>query len=213
MMRWVAAFVLIAFAGVAVAEAAGHARGSARKLANYTVIVVKGFTSAGPATSSTPAGLDSMIHARAVQELQAKAIFNDVIDAAPATSEDTGRVDARVDLRASPAQPGAAGVPGVEPPANTAADRRVILNGTILSFSSGNRAARYLSDGLGAGESKLKIRFTLTDAKTGAGLMNWTEEGAFKGALSPFGGSANQAMAGATNGVVKRLIKQIENNR
>lgn len=43
--------------------------------------------------------------------------------------------------------------------------------------------------------------------------MNWTEQGTFKGALSPFGGSANQATSGATNGVVKGLIKQIEKNR
>lgn len=175
-MRRVAAFVNY-FCGCGCRPSRRARTRVGDKAGQIHLIVVKGFAiDAGPATSIAPAGLDSMIHARAVQELQAKAIFNDLIDAAPAFSEETGRVDARVDLRVSAAQPGAAGVPGVEPPANTGADRRVILNGTILSFSSGNRAARYLSDGLGAGESKLKIRFTLTDAKTGAGLMSWTEE-------------------------------------
>lgn len=214
MVRRVAAIILIALAGATIAQAR-HPPTSAKKLAGYDVIVVKAFTiDKSPATSGAPEGLESVIHARAVEQLQARAIFDGVIDAAPpAASEDDGRVDARVDLRVSPVQPVVTGVPGVEAGANTGAERRVVLNGTILSFSKGNRAARYVADGLGAGESKLQIRFTLTDAKTGAELMNWTGEGTFKGALSPFGGSANQAMAGATNGVVKRLIKQIEKNR
>ncbi len=213
-MRRTAALILIAFAGAAITGAAGRPRSSAKKLAGYDVIVVKAFAiEKTPATVSAPAGLGSMIHARAVQELEAKAIFDDVIDAAPAASEDSGPVDARVDLRVSAAQPVATGVPGAEPRENAGAGRRVVLHGAILSFSKGNRAARYLTDGLGAGESKLEIRFTLADAKTGSELMSWTEEGTFKGMLSPFGGSANQAMAGAANGVVKALLRQIEKNR
>jgi Domain of unknown function (DUF4410) len=210
----------IAALGLLLVSCAAAAQPAARsqppkKLAGYDVIVVKAFTiDKNPATSGAPEGLESMIHARAVEQLQAKAIFDGVIDAAPpAASEDDGRIDARVDLRVSPVQPVVTGVPGAEARDSTGADSRVVLNATILSFSKGNRAARYVTDGLGAGESKLQIRFTLTDAKTRAELMSWTDEGTFKGALSPFGGSANQATSGAANGVVKRLIKQIEKNR
>jgi hypothetical protein len=215
MIRRIAAIVLIALAGAAIAQAAGRPCASAKKLDGYNVIVVNAFTiDKNSATIGAPEGLESMIHARAVEQLQAKAIFDGVVDAAPpAASEDSGRVDARVDLRVSSVQPVMTGVPGAEPRANTGVERRVMLSGTILSFTKGNRAARYASDGFGAGESKLKMRFTLTDPKTGTELMSWTEEGTFKGALSPFGGSANQATTGATNGVVKALIKQIEKNR
>jgi Domain of unknown function (DUF4410) len=212
-MRFLAAIALIAVSGGGAVQAAGHSRAPTKKLAGYNVIVVQAFTiSKSVAASSTPAGFESMIHARAVEQLRAKAIFDDVVDAAPA-AEDSGRVDARVDLRVSPVRPVANGVPEVEARAGTGAERRLILNGTILSFSRGNRAARYLTDGFGAGESKVKIRFTLMDAKTGAELMSWTGQGTFKGALSAFGGSANQAVTGTANGVVKGLIKQIEKNR
>jgi hypothetical protein len=214
MMRRIAVLALVALASSAISAAAGHPRASAKKLAPYNVIVVKAFTiDKSPATSSAPSGLESMLHARAVEQLQAKAVFNDVIDAAPEASEDTGCVNARVDLRVSAAQPILTGVPGAEPRQNAGAGRRLALSGTILSFSKGNRAARYLSDGLGAGKSKLKIRFTLNDAKTGAELMSWTETGTFRGIVSTFGGSANQATAGDANGVVKALIRHIQKNR
>lgn len=214
MARGIAVSVLLIFAGAAIAQAAGHPRASEKKLAGYNVVVVKAFTiDKSPATNGAPEGLGSMIHARTVEQLQAKATFDSVIDAAPPPPENSGRVDARVDMRISAAQPVATGVPGAQPRESTDTERRVVLDGTILSFNKGNRAARYATDGFGAGESKLKIHFTLTDAKTGAELMAWTEQGTFKGALSPFGGSANQATSGAANGVVKALIKHIEKNR
>lgn len=214
-MRQVATLIWIVLVGAAIAQATGHPRASAKKLEGYNVIVVNAFTiDKNPATSGAPEGLGSMIHARAVEQLQAKAIFDAVIDAAPpAASENSARVDARVDLRVPPVQPAMTGVPGSEMRESTGASRRMTLHGTILAFTKGNRAARYVTDGLGAGESKLKIRFTLTDATTGAELMSWTEKGTFKGALSPFGGSANQATSGTANGVVKGLIKQIEKSR
>jgi hypothetical protein len=214
MIRRVAALGLIALAGAPIAGAAKHPRASAKKLAAYNVIVVKAFTvEKTPATSNAPAGLGSMIHARAVEQLQAKAIFDGVVDAAPPPPEDTARLDARVDLRVSTAEPVVTGVPGVAERANTGTEQRLILSGTVLSFTKGNRAVRYATDGVGAGESKLRIRFTLTDAKTGEELMSWVETGTFKGMVSTFGGSANQATSGAANGVVKALIKQIQKNR
>jgi hypothetical protein len=211
-MRQIAAIGLVVASAMCVQAARAHA--ASKKLAGYDLIVVKAFTiDKGPATSSAPPGLESMIHARAVQELQAKAIFDGVIDAAPPATDTAEPSDQRVDMRISAAQPIVTGPPGAETHLSGRADRRVALSGTILSFSKGNRATRYLTDGMGGGKSKLTMRFTLTDAKTGDELMSWTDTGTFKGTLSPFGGSANQAMAGAANGVVKELIKQIEKNR
>ncbi len=214
-MRRALAFSLVFIAGAVSGTFTRAARPRPdKKLAEYNVIVVNAFTiDKSAATSSAPQGLESMIHARAVRELQAKAIFDGVIDATPAASGNSASPDGRVDLRISPIQPVANGAPSSEPRDAASSDRRVILSGTILSFTKGNRATRYFTDGFGAGESKLKMRFTLNDAKTGAELMSWTEQGTFKGALTPFGGSANQATAGATNGVVKGLLKQIEKNR
>lgn len=215
MVRQIAAMSLAIFACAAIAEArpARHSP-QAKKLAGYDAIVVKAFTiDKTPATSSAPAGLDSMIHARAVQELRAKAIFDGVIDGAPAAPENAAGSDSRVEMRIAAAPPVVTEAPSAGTRESTNTDHRAILSGAVVSFSKGNRATRYLTDGLGVGESKLRIQFTLTDAKTGAELMSWTETGTFKGTLTPFGGSANQATAGAANGVVKGLIKQIEKNR
>lgn len=213
-IRGIVAVSFAIVASAACAQAAARAHASGKKLAGYNMIVVKAFTiDKSPATSGAPEGLETMLHARAVEALKAKAIFDGVVDAAPAAPANSAESDARVDLRISPAPPMVTRPRGAEADEPGSGSRRVNLNGTVVSFSKGNRATRYLTDGLGAGESKLKMRFTLTDAKTGGELVSWTEEGTFKGTLTPFGGSGNEATAGAANGVVKRLLKEIEKNR
>ncbi len=217
-MRRTAAFILVLLTLLAGGTSAAFAGPAAhpqpeKKLTAYNVIVVNAFTSGKTsANEDAAAPVNGMIHARAVRELQASALFDGVIDAAPVPSENPASADARLDLRISPVQPVVSGPPGAETTEHVQANRRVILNGTILSFSKGSRAGRYLG-GFGVGESKIKIRFALTDAKTGMELMSWIQTGTFKGTLSAFGGSTNQATAGATNGVVKGLIKQIAKNR
>ncbi|MGH9640535.1 MAG: DUF4410 domain-containing protein [Bryobacteraceae bacterium] len=186
---------------------------AAKKLAGYHTIVVDVFTIAkNPSTANFPKGLASAIHGRAVQELEAKALFDAVIDAAPIASSQPDDASGRVDLRISPVTPEIAAPAGTPSPAEGVRNRRLILHCKIVTFSKGNRAARYLA-GFGAGESKLKVRFTLTDGDTGAAVMSWEQTGTFKGTFTPFGGNNESAFYGAANGVVKGMIKQIEKNR
>lgn len=214
MMLRIALFSLILAVCGATPDAPGKTRrqSNAKKLADYQVIVVQAFTIDKGAAATAPEGLETALHARAVQELQAKALFDAVIDAAP-PPESAPTPIGSVDLRVGAAQPDAprgASVP--QPDGSRRDERRLLLRCAVLSFSKGNRAARYVA-GFGAGESKLKVRFTLADAKTGAEVMSWEQSGNFKGMFTPFGGSGKRASNGAANGVVKGLMKQIEENR
>jgi hypothetical protein len=206
--------MLLATAGAtSVVPPAARAAAHEKKLAAYKVIVVEAFTIDKSATAQDAArGLASELHERAVEKLQAKALFDAVVDAAPVRSNEPSTPNGPVDLRVRAAPPPIGTAAAQTPDNRPRSDRRLILHCAVLSFSKGNRAVRYLG-GFGAGESKLKVRFALTDAKTGAKVMDWEQTGTFKGTFTPFGGSANQAMASAANGVVKGLIKQIEKNR
>jgi hypothetical protein len=210
------ALVSLLFVTAGAACAAPHAsrlQAHSKKLAGYKVIVVNAFTIDENAAAKAPRRLDETLHARAVQELQAKAIFDAVVDAAPATSESAAGPVAPLDLRVGAVSPDERSAAPTQKPQNIAgAGRRVVLDCVVLSFSKGNRAARYVA-GFGAGESKLKVRFTLTDAKTGAEVMSWDQAGSFKGMFTPFGGSVSQATKSEAGGVMKGLIKQIEENR
>jgi Domain of unknown function (DUF4410) len=206
--------VLLALASVAGAHAAKPATQDARKLSPYRAIIVEAFTvQKSAATKDIPIGLESALQNDAVTKLRAAALFDAVINAAPAPAE-AASVAQPLDLRVNAAQPiaptSAAGQ--LSPSQPVTPDRRLTLHGTIISFNKGNRAARYFG-GFGAGESKLKVRFTLLDAKTGAELMTWEQTGTFKGMFSPFGGSSGKADDNAANSVIKGLLKKIEENR
>jgi hypothetical protein len=204
-----------------VAAARSHAARSpaqqpAKKLAGYTVIVVEKFTvDKNPATEDFPKGLETMMQGRAVAKMREQKLFEKVIDAAeaPAVQPAASNPAPSDDTRAA-AQTGTRGEgAGVQKPtASGAGERRVSLNGTVLTFDKGSRAARYFG-GFGAGESKLKVRFILADAQTGTEVMRWDQVGTFKGMFSAFGGSQEEAFASTANGVVKGLIKEIVKNR
>lgn len=215
-MTKIAGFITVAVIASAAAFAAPHASRSAKdakKLAPYNAIVVKPFAiEKNSSTADAPDVLASAIQNRAVQELEANALFDAVIDAPAKTSPQSGDANGRMDLRISPVAPATAIPPGTQAPAAGIRDHRVILRCEVLSFSKGNRAARYLA-GFGAGEAKLKVRFTLTDEKTGAEVMTWDQTGTFKGMFTSFGGGNQSAVNGAANSVVKGMIKQIEKNR
>jgi len=209
------AILLVTLAGAVAHAATPPPRQDAKKLAPYRAIIVEAFTvEKGPATKNIPIGLESALQTDAVAKLQAAALFAGVINAAPAPAE-AADVAQPLDLRVNAAQPiapdSAAGeIAPAQPLASQ--DRRLILNGTIVSFKKGNRAARYLA-GFGAGESKLKVRFTLQDAETGAQVMSWEQTGTFKGMFAPFGGSSGKAGHSEADSVIKGLIKKIEENR
>ncbi|MGH9718203.1 MAG: DUF4410 domain-containing protein [Candidatus Acidiferrales bacterium] len=202
------------FAVVTAAHAAPHRQQEAKKLSKYKVIVVKPFTvEKSPSTKNFPSGLESALQNGAVAKLRAAALFEAVISVSPRLDAEPTAI-APLDLRINAVQPvppdSAAGK--LSAPEAPSHGRRLILNGTVVSFSSGNRAVRYLG-GFGAGESKLKVRFTLVDAKTGDDVMSWDQTGTFKGMFSPFGGSSGKAGTDDAGSVIKGLLKKIEENR
>jgi len=167
------------------ARATPHpARTQEKKLAGYNAIVLQDFSvDKNPATEDFPKGLETMMHSRAVAKVRDEKVFNKVIDAGEAPATQTD-----------------------------SSQRSVVLNGTVMIFDKGSRAGRYWV-GFGAGQAKLKVRFVLTDAGTGAEVMHWDQIATFKGTFNAFGGSQDQALTGVANGVVKGLIKQLRLNR
>lgn len=205
--------IVLTFASSTPVFAAQHQQG-AEKLSPYKAIVVEAFkVQKSPATKNFPIGLESALQNDAVSKLRAAALFDAVINAAPAPAAESSQV-APLDLRVNAAQPIAPSSAAGQLAAPQAAShgRRLILQGTVVSFNKGNRAARYFA-GFGAGESKLKVRFTLVDAKTGHEVMNWDQTGTFKGMFAPFGGGSGKAGNSEANGVIKGLLKKIRENR
>ena len=85
--------------------------------------------------------------------------------------------------------------------------KRMTVTATVLEFSRGSRTAR--SIGIGAGATKLRVRFTIKDAVTGAELFT-TE----RLARYSYGGGTNEAgFSVVACDVVDGLIAEIEKNR
>ena len=59
----------------------------------------------------------------------------------------------------------------------------------------------------------MKVRFIFADGSTGAEVLRYDQVATFKGTWNAFGGSEDQALASVANGVVKGLVKQIQQNR
>ena len=85
--------------------------------------------------------------------------------------------------------------------------KRMTVNATVLEFSRGSRTARSIS--VGAGATKLRVRFTIKDAVTGAELFTTERLGRYS-----YGGGTNEAgFSVVTCDVVDGLIAEIEKNR
>jgi len=85
--------------------------------------------------------------------------------------------------------------------------KRMTVTATVLEFARGSRTAR--SIGIGAGATKLRVRFTIKDARTGAELVT-TE----RLARYSYGGGTNEAgFSAVACEVVDGLIAEIEKNR
>jgi Domain of unknown function (DUF4410) len=189
----------------------------AKKLAGYTGIVVEKFTvDQNPATEDFPKGLDVLMQGRAVEKLREQKLFEQVVDGAavPADKSPASKPAPSPETAAPPAQPSVTGAAAEapKPAASAGNERRLILSGTVLIFDKGSRAARYWV-GFGAGQAKMKVRFTFRDAQTGTEVMRFDQQGTFKGAFSAFGGGQDEALVKAASGVVKGLISEIIKNR
>ena len=85
--------------------------------------------------------------------------------------------------------------------------RRMTVTATVVEFARGSRTAR--SIGIGAGATKLRIRFTIKDALTGAELFTTERLGRYS-----YGGGTNEAgFSAVACEVVDGLIADIERNR
>ncbi len=89
--------------------------------------------------------------------------------------------------------------------------RRMTVSGTVLEFTRGSRTVR--SIGIGAGATKLRIRFTFKDAVTGAELFTMERLGRYSGRFNADGGTNEAGFSAAACDVVDGLIADIEKNR
>jgi hypothetical protein len=94
-------------------------------------------------------------------------------------------------------------------PATPAPERRLILSSSVVALEKGSRAKRYFA-GLGAGQSKVKVRFAVKDARTTTEVLSFEEQGSFKGVLSAFGGSEEEAFVKVASDVVENLIEELK---
>lgn len=207
--------ILIACAGL-LAVPAVLAQQTAKKLVGYNVIVVEKFeVEKNAATENFPKGLDVFMQGRTVVKLREQKIFDKVVDGTEppvgtiaAESQTSGKEAATV----SDAEKKSEESNASKAASPAASERRLLLNSTVVLFDKGSRSARYWG-GFGAGQSKVKVRFTLKDAQTNAEVLNFDGQGTFKGVFSTFGGSQEEAFTKAASGVVKALLNELAKNR
>ncbi len=90
--------------------------------------------------------------------------------------------------------------------------KRMTMMATVVEFARGSRTARSIS--IGAGATKLRVRFTIKDAVTGAELFTTERLGRYSGRFTGDGGGTNEAgFSAVACEVVDGLIAEIEKNR
>lgn len=178
------AVIIIACVAVVLLTPLGAA---AKPLTGYTIVVLEPLTvEKGDATKDFQDGWEILLHKGMVRQLEKKKLFSQVIDGA-----------------ATATAPAAA---------TGTTEKRLLLKSTLLVYSKGSRAARFLV-GMGAGAAKTRIRFTFVDADSGQELLTTEREGKFAGWLNPTGGTNEDAILESAGDVVDRLIDDIRKNR
>jgi len=89
--------------------------------------------------------------------------------------------------------------------------KRMTVTATVIEFARGSRTAR--SIGIGAGATKLRVRFTIKDAVTGAELFTTERLGRYSGRFNADGGTNEAGFSAVACEVVDGLIADIEKNR
>ncbi len=156
---------------------------SVKPLAGYDVIVVQKIEVGSLAAGSGyPPGYEGILQKTAYSKLAISKLFHTVID-------------------------------GTEPsPVNAPApemQKRVLLSGSVIGYDKGSRTARWMV-GMGAGKSRVKVRFIATDADTGQELWRTDQEGTFAGTFDLGGGNEAKAANESTRKVAENLVKQIQ---
>ncbi len=156
-----------------------------KPLAGYNVIVVRKIEVGSlAANSGFPTGYDGILQKTTYSKLVSSKLFPTVIDG----------------TEAPPATTATAPQPGSE--------KKILLTGTIIGYDKGSRTARWMV-GMGAGKSRVKVRFVATDADTGRELWRTDEEGTFAGTFEIGGGSESKAANESTRKVAEHLVKQM----
>ena len=175
-----------------IAMAGSKEKKAGKVLAGYNAVVVEKFSVDPSArTADFPRGQEVGIQQNVVERLNKQKVFEEVKDG----------------LEAGAAPPVAADLT-----ANAPAKRAVILSGTVIEYDKGSREARWFV-GMGAGATKVKVRFVFRDAQTGAELLRTDRQGQFYGWIAFVGGSKEQATGEAAGDVVDRLMDDIKKNR
>jgi hypothetical protein len=200
---------LLALGLVAAAPAGAATQQPVAELAPYPVIAVEAFAvEKNAATEDLPKGLAIFLQGRVIEELRKTNVFHQVLDASePAEPAAGTAAPAAPDSMAAGAPADTTAAAGAVRPAEPA-EPRVQLGCTILIFDKGSRTARYLV-GFGAGQTRIKARFVLTDAQTGKEVLRFDQQGTFKGMLSSFAGNQDDAAIGAARGLVHALVNQL----
>lgn len=155
-----------------------------KPLTGYTILLVDKFAiEKNAATEEFPAGQEVVMQKSSIVRLREKKAFDTVVDMTDPESDQ-----------------------------KTGAPKRLQLSGTVVQYDKGSRAARWLV-GLGAGATKVKVRFVFTDADTHKELFRVDRQGKFYGMVGFVGGSSEQATSEAAGDVVDGLIKEIKKNR
>lgn len=182
-----AGLIFLLVAGIAAAQAANRKTG--KPLAGYPTIVVERFSvEKNSATEEFPRGQEIGIQQNAVNHLLQSRLFEEVVDAMD---------EASALAAADPAKNGR---------------RRLLLSGTVVQYDKGSRAARWFV-GMGAGATKVKVRFVVRDAESSAELLRTDCQGKFYGWVAFVGGSKEQATNEAAGDVVDGLLRAIKKNR
>ncbi len=156
-----------------------------KPLSGYEVMVVQKFEVDLPApNSSLPVGYDGVLQKTTYSRLASSRIFPTVIDGteAPPTISSTDAPEAQ---------------------------KKILLAGTVIGYDKGSRTARWMI-GMGAGSSRIQVRFVATDAATGQELWRTEQEGTFAGTFQIGGGSESKAVNESTRKVAENLVKQIK---
>lgn len=152
-----------------------------KPLAGYNVITVQKFEVGSLAENSGyPAGFEGILQKTVYSKLISSRMFTTVVD-----GSDSGA-----------------------PTGESADAKKVILVGTIIGYDKGSRTARWMV-GMGAGKSKVKVRFVCTDAATGQELWRTDQEGSFSGTFDIGGGNESRAASESTRKVADGLLKQL----
>lgn len=154
-----------------------------KPLAGYDIVTVETVT-VDKSVEKFPAGYDTQIQEKIVDELRKKKVFPEVINALLEMNAPT------------PAKP----------------LKKAILRTRIIEYKPGNRALRY-TIGWGSGATRIRAKFTFHDAETGNELFSTTQQGKFLGFVNIYGPGRNHSASESSGDLVDALIREIRKQR